>query len=293
MSEDFDVQLLETKKKKFIEVVNRICENRNLPVPYINFDGCPEENEDQLAHYHSDVNMICISKRQLTVLNFDDLEEVAAHEVAHILEPNHDTNFIREENINKQVGWIPPPGVVVINGDQPVDDSIKETMKKTEETLKRLEEEEKWKQMEEERNNYLLMPKPEIEQDEHVLTPEEIIKLTGSHEPVKEEKEDFDSHVKQEAVNEEKNEKKESKEEGTKRMKEELEGKLEGTIYSDLQNVNTTNIPKEEVMPEDLSTDRIIEESRRTIKEANELRKLYSPKLRFRLLREIKNIFRR
>ena len=27
------------------------------------------------------------------------------------------------------------------------DDSIKETMKKTEETLKRLEEEEKWKQM--------------------------------------------------------------------------------------------------------------------------------------------------
>ena len=127
------------------------------------------------------------------------------------------------------------------------DDSIKETMKKTEETLKRLEEEEKWKQMGEERNNYPLMPKPEIEQEEHVLSPDEIIKLTGSHEPVKEEKEDFDSRVKQEAVKEE--EKEESKEEGTKRMKEELEGKLEGTTYSDLQNVNITNIPKEEVMP--------------------------------------------
>ena len=293
MQENFDKKLLETKKKKFIEVVNRICENRNLPAPYVNFDGCPEENEDQLAHYHSDVNMICISKRQLTVLNFDDLEEVAAHEVAHIFEPNHDINFIMEENINKQIGWTPPPGVVVINGNQPVVDSIKETMKKTEETLKRLEEEEKWKQMEEERKNYPLMPKLEIEQNEHVLTPEEIIKLTGSHEPVKEEKEDFYSQVKQEAVDEEKKQKKESKEERTKGMKEELEGKLEGTTYNDLQNVNITNIPKEEVMPEDLSTDRIIEESMRTIKEANELRKLYSPKLRFRLLRGIKNILRR
>ena len=49
---------------------------------------------------------------------------------------------------------------------------------------------------------------------------------------------------------------------------------------------NFTNIPKEELMPENLSNDRVIEE-------ANELRKLYSPKLRFRLLRGIKSIFRR
>jgi len=70
MRENFDKELLELKKKKFLEAVSRICENRNLPLPYVNFDGCPAENGDQLAHYHSDVNMICISKRQLTALNF-------------------------------------------------------------------------------------------------------------------------------------------------------------------------------------------------------------------------------
>ena len=68
-----------------MEVVSRICENRNLPRPYVNFDGCPAENAEQLASYRPDVNMICISNRQLTVLNFDDINEVAAHEVAHII----------------------------------------------------------------------------------------------------------------------------------------------------------------------------------------------------------------
>ena len=160
MSEEFDVQLLETKKKKFIEVVNRICENRNLPAPYVNFDGCPEENEDQLAHYHPDVNMICISKRQLTVLNFDDLEEVAAHEVAHILEPNHNSNFRNEENTNKMFAW-KPSGVVIIDGNQPVDDSTKEAMEKTEEGLKRLQEQIEIENEEEIRRNFPLAPNPE------------------------------------------------------------------------------------------------------------------------------------
>lgn len=281
MQENLDKKLLEIKKKKFIEVVNRICKNRNLPTPYVNFDGCPEENEDQLAHYHPDVNMICISKRQLFVLNFDDLEEVAAHEVAHILEPNHDINFIREENINKQSGWTPPPGVVVINGNQPVVDSIKETMEKTEEGLKRLQEQIEREEEEEIRRKFPLAPPK---------SSDVIITIT------KESPEDLEvdkAQIKREIVGEGEKQKKESKEERTKGMKEELEGKLEGITYNDLQNVNITNIPKEEVMPEDLSTDRIIEESRRTIKEANELRKLYSPKLRFRLLRVIKNILRR
>ncbi len=74
-----------------------------------------------------------------------------------------------------------------------------------------------------------------------------------------------------------------SQQERIKRTREELKGKLEGTTYNDIQNVNSTNIPKEELMPEDLSPDNVI-------KEANELRKLYSPKLRFRLLRGIKEI---
>jgi hypothetical protein len=157
MQENFDKKLLETKKKKFIEVVSKICKKRNLPIPSLNFDGCPAENEDQLAHYHPDVNMICISKRQLTVLNFDDLEEVAAHEIAHILEQNHDSNFRNEENTNKIFAW-KPSGVVIIDGNQPVDDSTKQAMEKTEEGLKRLQEQIEREEEEEIRRKFPLAP---------------------------------------------------------------------------------------------------------------------------------------
>jgi hypothetical protein len=88
--------------------------------------------------------------------------------------------------------------------------------------------------------------------------------------------EDLDSvQISQEVVGAEKKEKQESQEERIRRMREELKGKLEGTIYNDIQNVNLTNIPTEESMFEDLSPDRVI-------KEANELRKSYSPKLRYK-----------
>ena len=274
MSENFDNQLLETKKKNFIEVVNRICGNRNLPLPYVNFDGCPAENRDQLAHYHSDVNMICISKRQLFVLNFEDLEEVAAHEVAHILEQNHDSNFRREENINKRIAW-KPSGVVVIYGNQKVGLLSKEEIEKIEEALKRLQEQIEREKEEEIRREFPLAPPKRSD----VII-------------IKDSSEDIDmGQISREVADEE--EKKEIQEERTKWIKEELEAKLEGTTYNDIQNGNLTNIPKEELMPDDLSNDRVIEESKRTIKEANELRKLYSPKLKFRLLRGMKSIFRR
>jgi len=273
MQENFDKKLLETKKKKFIEVVSKICKKRNLPIPSLNFDGCPAENEDQLAHYHPDVNMICISKRQLTVLNFDDLEEVAAHEIAHILEQNHDSNFRREENINKMLAW-KPSGVVVIYGNQKVECLSKEEMEKIEEALKRLQEQMEIENEEEIIRKYPLAPP---KRSDVIL--------------IKESPEDFDvdkAQIKCEFVSEweKEKEKKESQEERIKRTREELKGKLEGTTYNDIQNVNLTNIPTEGSMFEDLSPDRVI-------KEANELRKLYSPKLRFRLLRGIKSIFRR
>ena len=121
----------------------------------------------------------------------------------------------------------------------------------------------------------------EIEEEEirrkYPLTPERrgVIEL-------KESPEDLDSiQIRHEVVGEEKKERKESWEERTKRMKEELEGKLEGITYNDMQNVDITNIPEGHLSPDEV------------IKEANELRKLYSPKLRFKLLQGIKRIFTR
>lgn len=118
----FDGQLLELKRKKFFEVVYITCKSRGLPLPTVNFDGCPGEDENQLAHYHPAGNRICVSERQLTKLNFDDIEHTATHEAAHILEHDHDAGFQREHEINMIGAFRPPPGVLVIsgNGSKPI-----------------------------------------------------------------------------------------------------------------------------------------------------------------------------
>lgn len=87
------------KKEKFVEVVIKICNERNLPIPEINFDGCSDEEIDELAHYHPDKNKICCSERQLHMQNFDNVFDTASHEVTHILELNHDSEFIKEKKI--------------------------------------------------------------------------------------------------------------------------------------------------------------------------------------------------
>lgn len=107
-------QVLEMKKKKFFEVVQRICLNRDLPIPILNFSGCDGETGNQLAHYHPDHNMICISERQLTMLNFEDVENVATHEVSHILIQDHSPNFDQENELNAIANWRPPTGVAWI-----------------------------------------------------------------------------------------------------------------------------------------------------------------------------------
>lgn len=112
-------KILAEKKKRFLKAVKRICDKRELPEPEVNFEGCEGEDSDrQLAHYHPDSHMICCSKNQLTKLSFDDIDHVAAHEVSHILEQNHDGKFRDEEGKSGVAGFDPHsfPGVVAVNG---------------------------------------------------------------------------------------------------------------------------------------------------------------------------------
>jgi hypothetical protein len=97
---NFEESQLETKKRYARYVVEVICKSRNLPFPSFNFDGCPEEAEEELAHYHPDNNRICISKGQLNQLSFDELRDTMVHEAAHILVGNHDDDFNKENFIN-------------------------------------------------------------------------------------------------------------------------------------------------------------------------------------------------
>jgi hypothetical protein len=107
-------KIIEIKKKKVIEVVLRVCAKRGLPKPYINFDGCSEEDDDQLAHYHPDSNTICISEYQLNRQNLDEIETTTTHELAHIYEYNHDVGFRDEEALNNIANFKPGAGVIHI-----------------------------------------------------------------------------------------------------------------------------------------------------------------------------------
>jgi len=182
---DSENHLLEEKKQLAEDTAIRICEERNLPKPYVNFEGCDSEDENQLAHYHPEYNCICISKRQLSLLSFDEIKEVMAHEVTHILVLDHGDRFNQEEAISKIYGWTPPPGVIVIRSDEPA--LPKSVIEKIENFLEKLQKEAEEKRKEEEWKKYPLMPNREIEN--HFITSEtseEVSKLNSNHEQLNE-----------------------------------------------------------------------------------------------------------
>ena len=117
-SKKFRDRLIEMKKQKFIQAVEDSARAKGVPVPTINFKGCSQETENSLAHFHPDKYMICVSKRQLTMLDFEDIYETATHEVAHIFEQSHDAKFHQEHQDIRYKAWKPPKvGYVYGGGD--------------------------------------------------------------------------------------------------------------------------------------------------------------------------------
>ncbi len=109
--------VLEKKKDKVIEVVLKVCDVYKLKIPKINFKGCSQETQDQLAHYHPDLHKICISEHQLHKQSLHGIESTAYHEVTHILVPDHGGKFRRMKAEMSTATWRPPLGVVYIIGD--------------------------------------------------------------------------------------------------------------------------------------------------------------------------------
>ena len=130
---DLDNEVMKLKKAKVIEVVERACKEHGLPLPNINFEGCPQEGGlNEYGHYHPDKNQICISERQLRKQDLDGVERTALHEVTHILVLDHGPDF-KQKNMDIVIkSWVPPPGVAFIRGGTDDDPtiSIKEVKQK-------------------------------------------------------------------------------------------------------------------------------------------------------------------
>jgi hypothetical protein len=116
-------QLLELKKQKFISEVKKTANALGVKTPKVIFwEGvCPYDTGHELAHIHIDTKEICVSKRKLIALNFDDLEETAAHEVAHLLEPSHNVQFKINKETAKILSWRPPIAYKIAGTDYEIE----------------------------------------------------------------------------------------------------------------------------------------------------------------------------
>jgi len=98
--------IMNEKKKLFTDTVKKVCEKRGMPEPYINFNGCPEES-NEMAHYHPESNFICVSERQLKLMDLTEVKRIAIHEVSHLLVQDHSEMFKAQERINSRLKDVP------------------------------------------------------------------------------------------------------------------------------------------------------------------------------------------
>jgi predicted nucleic acid binding AN1-type Zn finger protein len=117
---EFEERLMKEKQGKFIEVVDKASKTLKVKAPKIKFwDGeCPQGKPNELAHIHTDKNLICISKRRLKQMTMEEIEDVATHEVTHLMEVIHNDNFyVTEDNVRQKI-W--KPKMVVVTDDNKI-----------------------------------------------------------------------------------------------------------------------------------------------------------------------------
>lgn len=114
----FANELLEQKKEKFIQEVVRSADSLGYPIPYIKFwevrDGS-HFNKGERAHIHVDKNLICIPNEELEIMSYEEIEDTASHEVAHLKEQNHDYEFQKVHSETKADLWRPSSGLTHIH----------------------------------------------------------------------------------------------------------------------------------------------------------------------------------
>ena len=106
----FGEKLLQMKKAVFLNAVENAAMALGVECPKVKFwDGiCPKDNGYSIAHIHLNTKTICIARRYLVALNFDELKDTATHEVTHLVEAEHNTNFGRHQENAKVLSWKPP-----------------------------------------------------------------------------------------------------------------------------------------------------------------------------------------
>ena len=87
-------KILELKKAKFISAVKKAANYLGVCPPTVVFnEDCPGFDRYRTAHIHLEEYTICVSETYLKSLSFEEIENTATHEVAHLMELRHNERF--------------------------------------------------------------------------------------------------------------------------------------------------------------------------------------------------------
>ena len=122
MRKDIEDNLLRMRKGKFLEIVHRTAHTLNVKIPKVVFweKDCPNYSGKELAHIHIETQTICIAEIDLKDMSFDEIEEVASHEVTHLTDNHpesndvHSVDFYNRHSKAQTLNFRPPGGTTVI-----------------------------------------------------------------------------------------------------------------------------------------------------------------------------------
>lgn len=130
MAEEFNDDILKAKESKFEEFVELASKTFGLKYkPRVEFyDGFLPGGE--IAHIELETQIIRVSRKHLKEMPDEKIKETAFHEVTHLFNASHDTDFRNKLDDVTTGTWKPPPGVIAIDGNIRRDEP-RDTKKKT------------------------------------------------------------------------------------------------------------------------------------------------------------------
>lgn len=110
------------KRVAFENAVRRHSKKKGLdPPPSVSITEAPcPYSAGEIAHIHIEERIICIWKKKLEELTLDQINSVAAHEVAHLISIEHDGRHAQAQAEIEIADWSGSVGGVVIHGGKRV-----------------------------------------------------------------------------------------------------------------------------------------------------------------------------
>ncbi len=115
-------EFLEDRKIKFLSAVEKCAKSKGVQVPKVKFWGDYSHFGNERAHIHTEINTICIAEPELEIMDYEDIEETASHEVSHLFNIGHGTDFEKTQDSIKIGTFQPPAGVIHIKPNKKVEE---------------------------------------------------------------------------------------------------------------------------------------------------------------------------